>query len=287
MAVLTVQFKVGVARTEALVRLYDVLNANQDWLPRNLGALAPIVKPKGIDDVPVLGVTLWSRELLSASELQTVASTLEAELKRVPGAREVQTIGGPGRAVAVWLDPDRMRERGVDVQRLQATLAAANMGLPAGAVLDPSSGAPRMLSVETGNFISSAEELADLVVGVSSGRPVYLREVARVEYGARQPHDFVWFTPGAASTGAASPAAAASAPAGQVFPALTLSITKKPGQNAVDVARAARVRLDELRNTVIPAGITVSGSSRLLASASLTAGSRKYSPASRASSRPA
>ena len=255
MAVLTVQFKVGVARTEALVRLYDVLNANQDWLPRNLGALAPIVKPKGIDDVPVLGVTLWSRELVSASELQTVASTLEAELKRVPGAREVQTIGGPGRAVAVWLDPDRMRERGVDVQRLQATLAAANMGLPAGAVLDPAGGAPRMLSVETGNFITSAEEVSDLVVGVSGGRPVYLREVARVEYGARQPHDYVWFTPGAASTGAASPAAAASAPAGQVFPALTLSITKKPGQNAVDVARAARVRLDELRNTVIPAGI--------------------------------
>jgi multidrug efflux pump subunit AcrB len=99
MAVLTVQFKVGVPRTEALVRLYDVLNANQDWLPRNLGALPPVVKPKGIDDVPVLGVTLWSRDTASASELERVASTLEAELKRVPGAREVQTIGGPGMAV--------------------------------------------------------------------------------------------------------------------------------------------------------------------------------------------
>ncbi len=62
MAVLTVQFKVGVPRTEALVRLYDVLNANQDWLPRNLGTLTPIVKPKGIDDVPVLAVTLWSKD---------------------------------------------------------------------------------------------------------------------------------------------------------------------------------------------------------------------------------
>jgi multidrug efflux pump subunit AcrA (membrane-fusion protein) len=67
MAVLTVQFKVGVPRTEALVRLYDVLNANQDWLPRNLGALPPVVKPKGIDDVPVLGVTLWSRDRPVAS----------------------------------------------------------------------------------------------------------------------------------------------------------------------------------------------------------------------------
>jgi multidrug efflux pump subunit AcrB len=256
MAVLTVQFQVGVPRTEALVRLYDVLNANQDWLPRNLGALPPIVKPKGIDDVPVLGVTLWSRDAASASELERVASTLEAELKRVPGAREVQTIGGPGMAVNVWLDPGRMRERGVDVQRLQATLAAANMGLPAGSVVDPASGAPRMLSIETGNLIASAEEVGDLVVGVSNARPVYLREVARIDYGARNPHQYVWFTPGTASADAAPmPQGVGSAPAGQVFPALTLTVTKKPGQNAVDVARAARARLDEMRNTVIPAGI--------------------------------
>jgi len=256
MAVLTVQFQVGVPRTEALVRLYDVLNAHQDWLPRNLGVLPPVVKPKGIDDVPVLGVTLWSRDMASASELERVASTLEAELKRVPGAREVQTIGGPGMAVHVWLDPGRMRERGVDLQRLQGTLAAANRGLPAGSVIDPSSGKPRMLSIETGNLVVSADDVADLVVGVSDGRPVYLREVARVEYGARNPRQYVWYTPGAAPAAAtAAPAAAASSPAGQVFPALTLTVTKKPGQNAVDVARAARQRLDELRNTVIPAGI--------------------------------
>ena len=96
LAVLTVQFKVGVPRTEALVRLYDVLNANQDWLPRDLGTLAPIVKPKGIDDVPVLGVTLWGREALPALELERVAHAVEAELKRVPGTREVKTSAGQG-----------------------------------------------------------------------------------------------------------------------------------------------------------------------------------------------
>src|SRR5512139_317723 len=84
MALLTVQFKVGVPRTEALVRLYDVLNANQDWLPAHLGVLPPVVKPKGIDDVPVFAVTLWSRDGTPGVELQSVAHTLEAELKRVP-----------------------------------------------------------------------------------------------------------------------------------------------------------------------------------------------------------
>jgi multidrug efflux pump subunit AcrB len=250
-AVLTVQFKVGVPRTEALVRLYDVLNANQDWLPRDLGALPPIVKPKGIDDVPVLAVTLWSREVLAANDLERVARTLEAELKSVPGTREVQTIGGPGRAVHVWLDPARMRERGVDVLGLKATLAAANLGMPSGAVLDPSHASGQMLSVETGEFLRSEEDIASLVVGVNQGKPLYLREVARIEAAARLPQRYVWLTPGAAHADQAG----TPAQTGQVFPAVTITVTKKPGENAVAVASAVRQRVDSLRNTVIPANI--------------------------------
>ncbi len=249
-AVLTVQFKVGVPRTEALVRLYDVLNANQDWLPAGLGTLTPIVRPKGIDDVPVLGITLWAQDQRSAVEIERVAHTLEAELKRVPGSREVNTIGGPGRVVQVTLDPTRLRDRGVDLLRLKSTLAAANFAMPAGSVIDTPAGSPRgpqMLAVQTGEFLRSADDVADLVVGVHQGKPVYLREVAEVQAGAAQAQRHVWFTPGAGS--------AASAAVGQVYPAVTLALTKQPGSNAVDVAAAARKRLDELRNTVIPEGL--------------------------------
>ena len=249
LAVLTVQFKVGVPRTEALVRLYDVLNANQDWLPRDLGTLAPIVKPKGIDDVPVLGVTLWSPQAESAQDLERVAKTLELEIKQVKGVREVQTLGGPGRAVQVWLEPTRLRERGIDVMGLKGTLAAANLGMPSGAVLQPDSG--QMLTVETGEFLTSAEDVASLVVGVHQGKPVYLREVARVEAGAQLPKRYVWYTPGAAHDAPGQD----KAQAGQVYPAVTLTVTKKPGENAVDVASAARARLELLRNSVIPDGV--------------------------------
>ncbi|MCL4182983.1 MAG: efflux RND transporter permease subunit, partial [Burkholderiaceae bacterium] len=259
LAVLTVQFQVGVPRTEALVRLYDVLNANQDWLPAGLGTLTPIVRPKGIDDVPVFAVTLWQRDAAPAADLERVAHAIEVELKRVPGAREVQTIGGPGRAVNVALEPTRLRERGLDIVQLRQVLAAANLGMPAGSVVDPSSGG--MLSVQTGEFLRSAEEVGALVVGVHAGRPVYLREVARIEDGAAQPRRYVWFTPGAGlhaqadapDTGAARDAAAS----GSVHPAVTLSLTKKPGENAVDVARAARARIAELRNTLLPHDIEV------------------------------
>jgi len=253
-AVLTVQFKVGVPRTEALVRLYDVLNANQDWLPQGLGVLPPIVKPKGIDDVPVLAATLWTSDAASAHELEQVARSLETELKRVPGTREVQTIGGPGRAVHVWLEPARLRERGVSVQALQQAIASANQAMPSGSVANPGAarGEPGMLSVETGEFLTNEKDVGDIVVGVSNGRPIYLREVARVEAGAQQPQRHVWFTPGPAS------GEAHAGQVGQSFPAVTLTVTKKPGENAVDVARGARERLDQLANSVIPDGMHVS-----------------------------
>ncbi len=247
-AVLTVQFQVGVPRTEALVRLYDVLNANQDWLPRDLGTLPPIVKPKGIDDVPVLGITLWSPQGQSASELERVAQSLEAELKQVRGAREVKTLGGPGRAVQVWIDPGRLRERGVDLLSLQKMLAAANLGMPAGSVLQPDGSG--MLRIETGEFLRDAEDVGQLVVGVQQGRPVFLSEVARIESGAALPTRYLWYTPGAAAADAGAPGQA-----GQVYPAVTLTVTKKPGENAVDVARAANARFEGLRNRLIPAEI--------------------------------
>ncbi len=254
LAVLTVQFKVGVPRTEALVRLYDVLNANQDWLPRDLGTLSPIVKPKGIDDVPVLAVTLWGQDGTPAHELERVAHAVETELKRVPGTREIQTIGGPGRAVHVWLEPTRLRERGIDVLSLKQTLSAANFGMPAGTVLDNSGKAPHALTVETGEFLRTAQDVGDVVVGVHRGAPVYLREVARIEAGAQQPQRYVWFTPGAAQVDGKTSVA----PAGQVYPAVTLTVTKKPGENAVDVARAAQATVDALRNSVIPSNLEAS-----------------------------
>ncbi|MGL6110471.1 MAG: efflux RND transporter permease subunit, partial [Rubrivivax sp.] len=125
LAVITVQFKVGVPRIEALVRLYDTVNSNADWLPKGLGVLDPIIKPKGIDDVPIVTLTLFGRNDTGAFDLERVAHSIEAELKRVPGTREVVSIGGPGRAVLVEIDPARLASSGITVPDLRATLQAA------------------------------------------------------------------------------------------------------------------------------------------------------------------
>ncbi|WP_141056416.1 efflux RND transporter permease subunit [Tepidiphilus succinatimandens] len=239
LAILTVQFKVGVPRIVALVRLHDTLRTHTDWLPRDLGVLEPIIKPKGIDDVPIVTLTLYATDpQQGAFDLERVAHSMEIELKRVPGTREVQTIGGPGRAVLVRLDPVKMAGSGVTVQDLHAALRSANVGLPAGELVQGDA----TVAVETGPFLASAEEVGELVVGVHEGRPVFLREVAEVQDGPPPPERYVWH-------------GRAEAAGGGEFPAVTIAVTKKPGENAIDVAEAVIHRAEALRNTLVPAGV--------------------------------
>ncbi len=240
LAMVTVQFKVGVPRTEALVRLYDVVHANADWLPQGLGVAAPLVKPKGIDDVPIVSFTLFSRKpQVGAFDLERVAHSIEAELKRVPGTREVTTIGGPGRAVMIEIDPARLAGLGVTVADLRQALQSANQGLPVGELLAGN----RSVAIDAGPVLRDAAEVADLMVAVQGGKPVFLRDVATVRDGAPPATRQVWH--GTAGAGAAE------------YPAVTLAITKKPGENAIDVADALQTRLQSLRNTVIPADVEV------------------------------
>ncbi|HMM47010.1 MAG TPA: efflux RND transporter permease subunit [Thiobacillaceae bacterium] len=247
MAILTVQYLVGQDRIQALVRLYDTIQANRDWVPPELGVGEPIIKPLGIDDVPIVTATLWTRdETRGAYELEQVARAAEIELKRIAGTREVKTVGGPDRAVRVLMDPDRMAAFGVSAQDIRGALQISNVAQPSGTLVDDN----REILVETGTFLSGADDVRQLVVGVSEGRPVYMSDVADIVAGPRQPARYVWHGPAA---GAADPAER-----GLTFPAVTLSVSKKPGENAVDVAGKVIERLNALQGTVLPEGVEVS-----------------------------
>ena len=247
LAIVTAQFKVGVPRTEALVRLNDTIQANRDWLPRELGVGEPLVKPKGIDDVPIVTLTLWTADTeRGAYDVERVAHALEAELKRVGGTREVVTIGGPGRAIRVMLEPERLAAFKLTVADIRRALATANTAMPSGSLNADN----RLLDVETGQFLAGAQDVRATVVGVVDGGPVYLSDVARVVDGPPQPARYVWLGTRNDGNGNAIETY-------DEFPAVTIAVTKKPAENAVDVAHRLLARVSELKDTVIPSGIEV------------------------------
>jgi multidrug efflux pump subunit AcrB len=240
MAVVTVQFEVGVPRTEALVRLYDTIHANADWLPANLGVGQPLIKPKGIDDVPIVALTLYSKSpAVGGYDLERVAHSVEADLKRVKGTREVTTLGGPGRAVQILLDAARLQSAGVSVADLRSALQSANLGLPVGDLIANN----KAVSLESGPFLEDARAVGELVVGVHNGAPVLLHDVAQVSDGPLPPTRYVWHGVTGHDAGE--------------YPAVTIAVTKKPGQNAVQVADAVIARAAQLHNAVIPADVEV------------------------------
>ncbi len=246
-AMITVQYKVGVSRNDAVVRLHETILSHRDWLPPELDVGEPLVKPKGIDDVPIVAITLYAKDpATGASDLQRVAHAVEAELKRVPGTREVTTLGGPGREVRVELDPAKLAAHGLDVPALRNMLRAANVALPAGDLVRGNA----TVRVDAGGFLASARDVRDLVVAVHGGQPVFLSDVANVVDGPPQPARYAWQVPGRAGAGD-------QAGVGIALPAVTLQVTKKAGENAVDVAARVERRLAELGDTVIPQGLGI------------------------------
>ncbi len=247
MSVLTVQFKVGEQHVPSLVKLYDVIHSHADWLPPTLGVRPPIIKAKGIDDVPVLGLTLWrDQEAGGGLALTQVAHAMETELKRVKGTREVLTLGGTAHVIRVLLNPDALNAHQLSLQEVRAALQSANVSESAGNLVRNN----REVLVQTGRFLSNAEEVSQLVIGVLEGRPVYLHDVADIEDGADQPASYVWFGTGAAASDKDISARGE-------FTAVTLAMTKKPGENAVEVANKLLQRVEELKGRVIPSDVQV------------------------------
>jgi multidrug efflux pump subunit AcrB len=244
LVVATVEFEVGVKRQPALVRLYDKVFSNQDWIPQGLGVGQPLIKPKGIDDVPVMALTLWTDDAdRGPRELAEVAHTLETELKRIPGTRDVFTIGAPERAVMVELDATRLASHGLAVEDLAGALQAANLARQAGERV----GVDGVAQVTSGSFLAGRGEVEGLVLGLKDGQPVRLGDVARISDAADTPSSYVWHGAPAGRDG----------PETGTAPAVTLAIAKKPGSNAASITGSVLERIEALRGQVIPEGVNV------------------------------
>ncbi len=228
-----VRFYVGEDEEESIVKLNQKMFANFDLIPP--GASPPLIKPRSIDDVPILALTLWSGRY-GDYELRRIAAQLHDAIKQVRDVSEVTIIGGQRRELRVTLDEGRLAAYSLSALEVYGALRAANRRLASGSFAS----ANREFVLETGEFLRSAEDVERVVVGVHGGRPVYVRDVAQVTDGGEEPSQYVQFA------------------AGQAFyPAVTVSVAKRKGTNAIDVAHRVLERVESLKGSVIPADVEV------------------------------
>ena len=248
MSTLTVAFEVGLKRETAILNLYNKIYSNADWLPSNLGASQPLIKPMGIDDVPIMSLTIWSeRNDVSQQDLTQLAHTLEVELKRIEGTRDIYTLGEHRQVVNVILDPIRLNAYGISLNDVRQTLLASNRAAAPRNVVKNN----QIIQVQAGDFLSTPKEIQQLVVGLSQNEdgktssPVYLADVAEIQLQADVPENQVFHAVKSTNGISASK------------PAVTIAIAKQPGKNAIDITQAIEQRLKQLNNTLIPADVTV------------------------------
>jgi multidrug efflux pump subunit AcrB len=240
-ALVTVRFRVNEANEESLVKVYERLSSARASLPSH--AQPPTVTLHSIDDVPFLALTLWT-DGGRAETLRPLGVELAREIAELPDTMKAETIGGEPRVVRVEPDPDRMAAAGVTWTGLvQALSSAAGLQDAATAVRGNAE-----LRIEAGPLFRSAADVGIAVVAVRSGRPVYVRDVARVLDGPDEPTRAVFFSPGAA----AGPEAT-----GRESPAVTVAVAKRPGANATTLAEAVLAKVAALRPRLLPADVHV------------------------------
>jgi multidrug efflux pump subunit AcrB len=235
-----VRFKIGEDMENSLVKLNQKLQSNFDKIPH--GVSPPLIKARSIDDVPILALTFHSAHYDHLTLRRLVAQVDDA-VKQVPLVAETTIIGGEQRQLRVLLDPAKLASRNLSPAGLIPMLQQANRQFAAGGLTSNN----REVVVETGAFLTSAEAVGNVVVGVSGGKPVYLRDVATIVDGAEEPSEYVFFGSGAANGTTTDEQ-----------PAVTLSIAKRPGANAISVARAVLRKVGMLKGRIIPADVQVS-----------------------------
>ncbi len=233
MAMVSVQFFVGQDMERSLVKLYTEIMKHMDEMPQ--GVTMPLIKTRAIDDVPVLALTLWSNKYGDYS-LRQMAEVMTTELKKVPDVAAVTILGGRSKEIKVMLDKDKMTGNHLDMNTISKYIQGSNMQLAPGNILTADSA----FSVKAGSFLKTADDVANLVVGVNENMPVYLRQIAKVEEGPGTQVQYVSYGEKGNS------------------PAVTIAIAKKSGVDANKLAGQILNKVEHLKKNLIPSDVNVS-----------------------------
>lgn len=238
-----VRFLVGTPQEDALIKVYSKLYSNFDQIPP--GVSQPIIKARSIDDVPILSLTLWG-EHYDGYQLRAIADEVQHNLQQISDVSESTVIGGLPRAMRVMLNAEKLNAYGLSPLAIVGHLRAANARLQAGSFSEDN----REVRVDAGNLFADRKDLESVVVSVDHGRPVYLRDVAdQIVDGPSEPANYVLFGTTAAGAGPGQ--------APQQYPGVTVTVAKRKGTNATDIANAVLKRIDEMKGVQIPGDVHV------------------------------
>ncbi len=235
-SLLVVRFYVGEKLETSIVRLNQKLATNFDRIPHSVGQ--PIVKPHSIDDVPIMALTFHGKNY-DHYTLRRVVAQVDDAIKNINEVAETKIIGGTKRVLTIHFDPLLLASRNLSLTELVPKIQAANSQSHSGSLKSLN----REILLQTGTFMHSAKEIGRIVVGVYGGRPIYLDEVATVIDGPEEPADYVLYGDKQSNGEEA---------------AVTLTIAKRPGANAVSVVRDVQQKVNDLKGTLIPADLKIS-----------------------------
>ncbi len=247
MAVVTVRFYVGQDREDSLVKLYNKIAMHTDVVPP--GVTGWVVKPIEIDDVPIVDVTLWS-DRYNDFQLRRMGEQVEIAAQSIQNTGRTEIVGGRRRKVSVWLNTEAMAAHNVTPLEISNVLLAANVNMASGSFERDN----QKLLVESGPFLENAAEIGRLVIAVDQARPVYLRDVARIEDG---PEEATTYTRISFGPGQDTAKGDETSDRRRDYPAVTIAVAKQKGANAVSVARDLEAKLEELRRGVLPDDVNV------------------------------
>lgn len=241
-AVMVVQFYVGEDTERSYVKLYDELMKHENMFPQ--GVYKPVVKTRAIDDVPMLGLTLWS-ENYSDFQLREIAEEVTSEIEKVKDVSITTVIGGRNRELKVILDKDKMAGNGVDALGIMQMIQANNSSSQSGSFINNDT----EYLITTGRFLESAEDVENLVIGINKNMPVYLKQVATIQDGPSSPKTYVSFGFGQANN--------AFKEYNSEYPAVTISVSKVKGADAMKVSEKILQHIDKLKSNLIPSDVHI------------------------------
>ncbi len=252
-AMVTVQFEVGEEMGPSLVKLNDKIQSNLNRIPP--GVSQPLILPKGVDDVPVVTLTMWSHEVDEAA-LRSLGLDVMQRLKEIPDTSQSFIVGGRSDSIRVEVFPERLAGFGISLDQLAQTIRTANSERGVGSI----EAGQNTFTLYTGSFLRTAQDIENLMIGVSAGQPTYVRDVALVTDGTDDATDLVTYYTGPAYGSHSGEEAGADqhpplAPIGA--PAITVAVAKKAGSNGVTVADEVLAYVDRLEGSLIPDNVHV------------------------------